>query len=124
VHIYTCIPRQGGQGELIGSKVLFFLFFIYTVVCRYLICREISEAEAGCIIRSLLETSYLKRHLKRHPASASEISRQVKLSAHDCISIPLGSEVLFFLFFIYGYISILRQKEGRGELFESKVLFL
>jgi hypothetical protein len=27
-----------------------------------------------------------KRDLIRHPASASEISRQVKLSAHDCNS--------------------------------------
>ena len=74
-------------------------------------CREISEAEAGCLIRSLFETSHLKRDVIRHPASASEVSRQVKLSAHDC-SRPLTLQkfwsrmipmpMKFFLFlFIY-----------------------
>jgi hypothetical protein len=49
-----------------------------------LTCLEVLAAETGCLIRSLLETSHLKRDVIRHPASSSEISRQVKLSAHDC----------------------------------------
>jgi len=33
-----------------------------------LTCGEFSKAEAECLVRSLLETSYLKRDLTRHPA--------------------------------------------------------
>jgi hypothetical protein len=37
------------------------------------------------LITSLFKHEVSKRDLIRHPASASEISRQVKLSAHDCM---------------------------------------